>query len=80
MQCRNAQAVWLRCLNSAAFGSLKKYAAHFFNFDFVETEPKEAPYETTGNNVELLAIISLKLNTGLHLTLLFIFISLTSIR
>jgi hypothetical protein len=30
--------------NGAAFASLKKYAAHFFNRAFGTTEPKEAPY------------------------------------
>ena len=44
----NVQAAWLRCLNSAAFASLKKYASHFFNCAFGATEPKEAPYETAG--------------------------------
>ena len=50
----NAQAAWLRCLNSAAFASLKKYAAHFFNSAIGGTEPKEAPYETTGIRCEVL--------------------------
>ena len=27
----NAQAAWLRCLNGAAFASLKKYPSDFFN-------------------------------------------------
>jgi len=40
----SAQAAWLRCLNSAAFASLKKYASHFFNFALGRTEPKEALY------------------------------------
>jgi hypothetical protein len=52
MQCAQAQAPWLRCIIGAAFASLKKYASHFFNSDFVGTEPKEAPYETTGNSVK----------------------------
>jgi len=42
----------LRCLIGAAFASLSRYAAHRDNSDFVGTEPNEAPYETTGNNVE----------------------------
>jgi len=42
----NAQAAWLRYLNGTAFASLKKYAAHFSNFAFGETEPKKVPYET----------------------------------
>ena len=50
---RNAQAAWLRCLNGTAFASLKKYASHFFNHAFSVTEPKEAPYETTGKSVVL---------------------------
>jgi len=50
----NAQAAWLRCLNSAAFASLKKYASHFFNSTFGGTEPKKALYETTGNGCEVL--------------------------
>ena len=29
-----AQAAWPRCLNVAAFASLKKYASHFFNHAF----------------------------------------------
>jgi hypothetical protein len=49
----NAQAAWLRCLSSAAFASLKKYPSDFFNSDFAGTEPKEAPYETTGKSVKL---------------------------
>jgi len=49
-----AQAAWLRCLNSAAFASLKKYASHFFNSAFGGTEPKEALYETTGFRCEVL--------------------------
>jgi hypothetical protein len=49
----NAQAAWLHCLSGAAFASLKKYASHFFNSGFAGTEPKEAPYETTGRSVEL---------------------------
>ena len=38
----NAQAAWLRGLNSAAFTSLKKYAAHFFKEAFGETESAAA--------------------------------------
>ena len=48
-----AQAAWPRCLNVAAFASLKKYASHFFNHAFGVTEPKEATYETTGKSVLL---------------------------
>jgi len=56
----NAQAAWLRYLNSAAFASLKKYPSDFFNSDFVGTEPKEAPYEITDNSVEMLEPIFLE--------------------
>jgi hypothetical protein len=52
-----AQAAWLRCLNGAAFASLKKLPSDFFNSDFVGTEPKEAPYETTGKSIELQELI-----------------------
>jgi hypothetical protein len=31
---------------------LKKYAAHFFNSGFAETEPKEAAYAVAGVNSE----------------------------
>jgi hypothetical protein len=30
------------------FASLKKYASHFFNADFIGTEPYEVLYELTG--------------------------------
>jgi hypothetical protein len=64
-----AQAAWLRCPNGAAFASLKKCPpkADFFNPDFVGTEPKEAPYVTTGNNLNLQGLITLKLKLVLHL-------------
>ena len=55
---KKAQAAWLRCFNGATFASLKKYPSDFFNSDFVGTEPKEAPYEITGNSVEVLEPIS----------------------
>lgn len=54
----NAQAAWLRCLNGAAFASLKKYPSDFFNPPLADQtcltagRPNEVPYETTGNNVE----------------------------
>jgi len=38
------------------------------NSDFVGTEPKEAPYETTGNSVELQELIALKFN-ALHVVI-----------
>jgi hypothetical protein len=48
------KAAWLRCLNGAAFASLKKISFGFFSIPtFVGTEPKEAPFETTGNNLKL---------------------------
>jgi hypothetical protein len=44
------QAGGLRYCNAAAFSSLKKYAAHFFNPDFIGTEEKEAAYAIAGVN------------------------------
>jgi len=41
-----------RYCTAAAFASLKKYAAHFFNFAFGVTEPKEAAYAVAGVNSE----------------------------
>jgi len=38
----------LRNRNAAVFASLKKYASHFFNSDFVGTEPKKAANPVTG--------------------------------
>ncbi|MEO6550726.1 MAG: hypothetical protein ABIN94_22160 [Ferruginibacter sp.] len=38
----------LRNRNVAVFASLKKYAAHFFNSDFIGTEPKKATNPVTG--------------------------------
>jgi hypothetical protein len=58
----------------------KNYLRIFFNYDFVGTEPKEAPYETTGNSAEFQKSIALKFNTALHLILLFSFLGLASIR
>jgi hypothetical protein len=46
------QAGGLRYCTAAAFASLKKYAAHFFNSGFAETEPKEAAYAVAGINSE----------------------------
>lgn len=42
----STQAVRLRGCNSTAFASLKKFALHFFNANFVATEPNEVLYET----------------------------------
>jgi len=46
------QAGGPRCCTAAAFASLKKYAAHFFNSAFGVTEPKEAAYAAAGINLE----------------------------
>jgi hypothetical protein len=47
-----SQADGLRYCTAAAFSSLKKYAAHFFNPDFIGTEEKEAAYAVAGVNSE----------------------------
>jgi hypothetical protein len=53
----------------------------FFNSDFVGTEPNEAPYETTGNSVELQELITLKFSSDLKLLFAFpAFLSLTPMR
>ena len=44
------QAGGPRYCTAAAFASLKKYAAHFFNSGFAETEPKEAAHAVAGVN------------------------------
>jgi hypothetical protein len=44
------QAGGLRYCTAAAFSSLKKYAAHFFNLAFGDTEEKEAAYAVAGVN------------------------------
>ena len=46
------QAGGLRYCTAAAFSSLKKYAAHFFNPAFGETEEKEAAHAVAGDNSE----------------------------
>jgi hypothetical protein len=49
------QAGGLRyCLaqGETAFSSLKKYATHFFNPDFIGTEEKKAAYAVAGVNPE----------------------------
>jgi hypothetical protein len=46
------QAGRLRYRNAAAFSSLKKYAPHFFNLAFGDTEEKEAAYAVAGVNSE----------------------------
>jgi hypothetical protein len=46
----------------------KMYAeADFFNHAFGVTEPKEAPYATTGNNLKLQSLFTLRLKLGLFL-------------
>jgi hypothetical protein len=76
------KAAWLRCHSGAAFASLKKcpLEADFFNPDFVGTEPKEAPYVTTGNNLKFQVPIILKLKLSLYLRRLEPFLTLTSMR
>jgi hypothetical protein len=82
MQLLSAQAAWLRCLTGAAFASLKKcpLEADFFNSGCAGTEPKEAPYETTGNNLKFQALITLRLNLDLYLKRLKPFLNLTRMR
>jgi hypothetical protein len=46
------QAGGLRYCTAAAFSSLKKYAAHFFNLAKGETEEKEAAHAVAGDNSE----------------------------
>ena len=58
----------------------KNFLRIFFNPDFVGTEPKEAPYVTTGNNLKLQALITLKLKLVLYLKRLQLFLNLTRMR
>ena len=51
----------------------KNFLRIFFNHAFGVTEPKEAPYVTTGNNLNLPALTTLKLK------LVFIFKAITAI-
>jgi hypothetical protein len=44
------QAGGLRYCTAAAFSPLKKYATHFFNSGFAETEEKEAAHAVAGVN------------------------------
>jgi uncharacterized membrane protein YdjX (TVP38/TMEM64 family) len=68
------KAAWLRCLIGAAFASLKKISFGFFSIPtFVGTEPKEAPYVTTGNNLKLQSLITAETQAG------FIFKAITAI-
>ena len=57
------QAGGLRYCTAAAFASLKKYAAHFFNPDVVGTEPKEAAYAVAGVNSEKYLLMYLLFET-----------------
>ena len=45
----------------------KNFLRIFFNHAFGVTEPKEAPYVTTGNNLKLQALIILKLKLVVYL-------------
>jgi len=75
------KAAWLRCLIGTAFASLKKISFGFFSIPtFVGTEPKEAPYVTTGNNLKLQPLITLKLKLVLYLKRLLPFLNLTLMR
>jgi hypothetical protein len=47
-----AQAAWLRNCNVTDFSSLKKYALHFFNPDFIGTEEKKVTYAVAGVTLE----------------------------
>ena len=58
----------------------KNFLRIFFNHAVGVTEPKEAPYETTGNNLKLQALIILKLKLVLYLKRLQLFFNLTPIR
>jgi len=44
------QPAGLRTCVGALFASLEKYASHFSNPAFGETEPNNAPYTGTGGN------------------------------
>jgi hypothetical protein len=52
----------------------KNFLRIFFNHAFGVTEPKEAPYVTTGNNLKLQALIILKLKLVLYLRRLQLFL------
>jgi hypothetical protein len=52
------QAGGLRYCTAAAFASLKKYAAHFFNPACSGTEPKEAAHAVAGVNSEKYLLMS----------------------
>src|SRR6187401_2904687 len=54
----------------------KNFLRIFFNHTFGVTEPKEAPYVTTGNNLKLQVLTTLKLKLVLYLKRLQLFLSL----
>jgi len=58
----------------------KNFLRIFFNHTFGVTEPKEAPFETTGNNLKLQALTILRLNPALHLKQLLALLTLTPMR
>jgi len=58
----------------------KNFLRIFFNPDFVGTEPKEAPYATTGNNLKLQSLFTLRLKLGLYLKRSELFLNLTPMR
>jgi len=58
----------------------KNFLRIFFNHAFGVTEPKEAPYVTTGNNLKLQTLITQKLKLALYLKRLQLFLNLTPMR
>jgi len=58
----------------------KNFLRIFFNHAFGVTEPKEAPYVTTGDNLNLQALIILKLKLVQYLKRLQLFLTLTPLR
>jgi hypothetical protein len=63
-----------------AFASLKKCPSDFFQSRMYGTEPKEAPFETTGNNLQLQSLITLKLKLVLYLKRSQLFLNLMRMR
>ena len=58
----------------------KNFLWIFFNHAFGVTEPKEAPYVTTGNNLKFQALITLELKLILYLKRLQLFLNLIRMR
>ena len=58
----------------------KNFLRIFFNHAFGVTEPKEAPYVTTGDNLKLQALIILTLKLALYLKRLQLFLNLMFMR